>query len=570
MRKRLKRRLRKNVSVVVTCAFYPSALKDIGWSEHKFWEGFECLSLGFLSRPEMESIVDRLAAQTSLVLSDSQRRAIVENNTGVFVPVLELFNRATGSPRLREDDWNWYLERLQDYWRTTRESLAQEIPASEVIFQAIDILQQLRINLLEEVVIDVALALNQFSEEQYSDEQIREAVAQLKVFALPPSEREGRVQVFRGQADLGYVPESEDESRALAGALVKHRLTIAPETLFDTALELASKYGEVGAAIDLWYSVLDSSLLAPAARFNIGIVMERGGDELQATMHLAEAIADSPELAVTLSLDTGYVRRSELESLRSMTISSVSSYVAEAVSDLCERLLESEQVSPLYREPLLRLSAKGVEYAPNEIKVRLARCRVLDILAIHPDVIDELEQLVDILLDPDSIPSANILLEAALIRHKWAEETAQLRLEARLQERRYAALTDLENAQRELQFVRALLRNERDKEEQWRLVIEKKRKGVDPDDLPAVEPPQVDWFLEKEKEAEAKVRAAEENLSRLTTDTLRADSLERENYEDEEYKQALAWAEQAQKIDPTIGAEDFISHLESLLGRVTE
>jgi len=50
---------------------------------------------------------------------------------------------------------------------------------------------------------------------------------------------------------------------------------------------------------------------------------------------------------------------------------------------------------------------------------------VLDVLGIHPDIIDELEQLGKMLLHSSSIHSAEFLWEAAWMCYDWAGQTAE-------------------------------------------------------------------------------------------------------------------------------------------------
>lgn len=208
-----------------------------------------------------------------------------------------------------------------------------------------------------------------------------------------------------------------------------------------------------------------------------------------------------------------------------------------------------------------RLSAKGVEYAPDEVMVHLARCRILDILSEHPDVIDELEQLVDILLGSDAAHSAGPLWEVAWIVYKWAGETA----EVRLQDQVYEARLDLEKAQEELQFSKSLLVSERVKEERLEVISDKGLAGDDAVGVPVAEFPKVEWLQARVGEAEGKVKVAEQRLSDLTIGAAERDALERA-----EYGRALKWARSAREIDPTIGSDEFMRQLEYLSEGVAE
>lgn len=547
VRKHLGKQRRKDVNIVASCTHYPSAMDDILWGEHGLWDYFEVLPLGFLSNSDVGVIARELAANTSQTLSDSQLSFIVENNTGVFVPLLELFNRVAESSQLDDSDLSWYVQRLREHWDRTLHRLAEEIPQSEALFQAIDILQQLEIDLVESLVVDVAFVFSESTKEELYD-----ALASLQLIALPSSEEPNRIAVFRGQADLGYLPDDPSTFCDLAHRVARHQKVIGAEKVFDTALALVLNYGEVDAAIALWESVLEKPTLAPGAQFNVGVAIANDGDKLESAVWFAEALISCPELSVAYVQNADYVTRADLKSLLQTPVSAVSRYVAEAVDRLCDPLTDTIQVSNLNRDTLLQLSERGIEHAPDDPKVQFVRCRVLHVLGMHPEVIDELERLEDALLSPGVAPSAELLWEAARLRYLWADKTA----EVRLSELEYAAKLEREDALRNLRSLETRLEIEIAKERQKEDIANKLDEGFDSDDLSMPEASQIEWHSREVQAAKDKIHDIEGKFNELSDIAL----------EREEYALALTLAKKALEIDPTIGVgkDDFMMHLEDL------
>ena len=410
----LERQKRRKVRLILACLNQPSSIKQVGWNkDDTFWQRFERIDLGFLSKREFTQSVDIIAQRFNL--DDQNRRFLIENRTATLEPVVKLFAQVDSSIGITSEDFDRYEQNLTGYWDRFREYVIDETPGANKIFQGIVWLQQLEFPLYNQVVIEIARRWDN-SRINYKD-----VLSELMLYALPNNDDREVLEVLPGQfSNMRAIFGDSLDLEEFINVIKDFQNLFMPDLLFRAAYKLSSTYDQSEYGAELWRLVTDDGL-DNLAQYNIGIACRQQELVPEAVEHLFSSIKTQPDLGTIFLADpNAYVASPNISKQEAVDLSHDKNLSRAYIFLYRELRTSGGSENPYLLDQARELASAAQEIDPNNVEVNVALAEVYEDQKKYKDSAQIYEGLVE--LKPDS---AEILAQAAYVKYCAAEENAE-------------------------------------------------------------------------------------------------------------------------------------------------